>query len=174
MAVIEKVPVAAVGAQARPRERSRSHWTWQSLTTVFMAIMLIYFVLPLFWLIASATKTNPELFSTFGLWFAPDFNLWNNLVGVFTYDGGIFLTWLGNSIYYAVCSAIGASLIATLAGYVFAKFRFPGCTLIFAIILGSIMVPNTALAIPLYLLLSKVSLIDTPLAIILPSLVTPF
>ncbi|HEV2583702.1 MAG TPA: carbohydrate ABC transporter permease [Ktedonobacteraceae bacterium] len=174
MAVIEKVPVAAVGAQARPRARSRSHWTWQSLTTVFMAIMLIYFVLPLFWLIASATKTNPELFSTFGLWFAPDFNLWNNLVGVFTYDGGIFLTWLGNSIYYAVCSAIGASLIATLAGYVFAKFRFPGRTLIFAIILGSIMVPNTALAIPLYLLLSKVSLIDTPLAIILPSLVTPF
>lgn len=174
MAVIEKVPLVVTGSVAQRRARSRGRRTWQSLTMVFMVIMLIYFVLPLFWLIASATKTNDELFSTFGLWFAPDFNLFSNLTQVFSYDGGIFLTWLGNSVYYAVSSAIGASLIATLAGYVFAKFRFPGRTLIFAIVLGSIMVPNTALAIPLYLLLSKVGLINTPLAIILPSLVSPF
>jgi multiple sugar transport system permease protein len=61
-----------------------------------------------------------------------------------------------------------------MAGYIFAKFRFPGRTVVFAIILGSIMVPGTALAIPLYLLLSKVGLINTPLAVILPSLVSPF
>ena len=174
MATIEKIPLAATESAVQRRPRRRGNWTLQSLTMVFMAIMLIYFIMPLFWLIVSATKSNAELFSTFGLWFGPDFNLWTNITAVFSYDGGIFLTWLGNSLYYAVGSAIGASLIATLAGYVFAKFRFPGRTLIFAIILGSIMVPNTALAIPLYLLLSKVGLIDTPLAIILPSMVTPF
>lgn len=176
MAVTEKIPAPALETPPPPRQytRRQGHWTVQSLVMVFMIIMFVYFILPLFWLITSATKTNEELFSTFGLWFAPDFNFWNNLVGVFTYDNGVFLTWLGNSVYYAVCSAIGASLIATLAGYVFAKFHFPGRTLIFAIVLGSIMVPNTALAIPLYLLLSKVNLLNTPLAIILPSLVTPF
>jgi multiple sugar transport system permease protein len=69
---------------------------------------------------------------------------------------------------------VGASLIATIAGYVFAKFQFPGRMLLFAIILGSIMVPGTALAVPTYLLLSKVGLINTPLAVILPALVSPF
>ena len=69
---------------------------------------------------------------------------------------------------------MGASLFATMAGYAFAKLSFPGCRVIFAIILGSIMVPATALAVPLYLLLSKVGLINTPLAVILPSLVSPF
>src|SRR5947208_7831454 len=61
-----------------------------------------------------------------------------------------------------------------IAGYVVAEFEFPGRVLLFAIMLGSIMVPGTALAIPLYLLLSKVGLINTPLAVILPSLVSPF
>src|SRR6266566_5037897 len=107
-------------------------------------------------------------------WYSSDFNLFNNLGDLFTHDSGGFLTWLWNTAYYATCSAVGASLIATIAGYVFAKFRFPGRTLVFAIILGSIMVPSTALAIPTYLLLSKIGLVNTPLAVILPSLVSPF
>jgi len=156
------------------RVNPRKPWAVQSLVMVFMLIVLVYFLLPLFWLIVSATKTNTDLFGSFGLWFSSDFNLWNNLQGVFTYDGGIYLTWLWNSIYYSVCSAVGASLIAALAGYVFAKFRFPGRSLLFALILGAIMVPNTALAVPLYLLLSNIGLVNTPWAIILPSLVTPF
>lgn len=141
---------------------------------VFMVLVLIYFLAPLFWLIVSSTKTNSDLFGSFGFWFASDFNLGTNLQQLFTYDNGIFLTWLGNSIYYAVCSAIGATLFATLGGYVLAKFRFPGRNLIFAIVLGSIMVPNTALAVPIYLLLSHIQLVNTPWAIILPSMVTPF
>ncbi len=158
-------------ASSGPR---RANWTLQSLVTVFMLLVLVYFLLPLFWLIISATKTNSDLFDSFGLWFTSDFNLWNNLQGVFTFNGGIFLTWLWNSTYYSVCSSLSASFIATLAGYVFAKFRFPGRNLLFALILGAIMIPNTALVVPLYLLLSKVGLVNTPWAIILPSLVTPF
>jgi multiple sugar transport system permease protein len=73
-----------------------------------------------------------------------------------------------------VTSAVGASFVATIAGYSFAKFRFRGRTLLFAVILGSIMVPPTALVIPTYLLLSKVELVNTPLAVILPSLISPF
>ncbi|GAC1356401.1 MAG: carbohydrate ABC transporter permease [Ktedonobacteraceae bacterium] len=151
-----------------------SRWTRQGLTTLLMLVFLVYFLLPLFWLLISATKTNPELFSTFGFWFASDFNLFNNIGDLFTHDNGVFLSWLWNTVYYAVCSAVGASLIAALAGYTFAKFHFPGRVLLFAVVLGSIMVPATALAIPTYLLLSKIGLINTPLAVILPSLVNPF
>ncbi|HTK11107.1 MAG TPA: carbohydrate ABC transporter permease [Ktedonobacteraceae bacterium] len=155
-------------------KRHQQNWILQGLTMVCLVLFLVYFLLPFFWLIVSATKTNPELFSSFGLWFAPNFNLFNNLSDLFTNDGGVFLNWLWNTTYYAVCSAVGASLIATIAGYTFAKFQFPGRNVVFAIILGSIMVPGTALAIPTYLLLSKIGLINTPLAVILPSLVSPF
>jgi multiple sugar transport system permease protein len=141
---------------------------------VFLFVFLAYFLLPLYWLLVSSTKTNSDLFATFGLWFSPHFNLFSNLQQVFTYQDGAYLGWLWNTIYYSVTSAVGATLLATAAGYAFAKYRFAGRTVLFAIILGSIAVPGTALAIPLFLMLSKVHLVNTPLAIILPSLATPF
>jgi multiple sugar transport system permease protein len=146
----------------------------RGVNTVLLFIFLIYSFLPLFYLVVSSTKSNAELFSTFGLWFASSFHLSSNLQEVFTHDGGIYLNWLWNTVYYSVVGAVGATFVATIAGYAFAKFRFRGRTLLFALILGSIMIPQTALAIPIYLLLSKVALVNTPLAVILPSLVFPF
>ena len=143
------------------------------LITGLLMVFLVYSLLPLFYLVVSATKDGGALFSSFGLWFS-SFDLFANLSGVFTYDGGVFINWLWNTAYYSVISAVGASFVATIAGYSFAKFRFRGRTLLFAVILGSIMVPPTALVIPTYLLLSKVELINTPLAVILPSLISPF
>ena len=75
---------------------------------------------------------------------------------------------------YAVVSAVGAALLAAAAGYGFAKFRFRGDRAGFDLVLGAIMVPTTALAIPTYLLFAKVGLVNTPWAVILPSLVSPF
>jgi multiple sugar transport system permease protein len=80
---------------------------------------------------------------------------------------------LANTALYAVVSAGGAALLATAGGYGFAKYDFAGKKALFAIVLGSIMVPSTALAIPTYLLFSRIGLVDTPLAIILPSLLSP-
>lgn len=174
MAISVNTPVSGEAHEVHAGQNKRTRRTRQSLATAFLLVFLVYFLLPFFWLIVSATKTNPDLFTSFGLWFASDFNFFNNLSDLFTHDSGVFLTWLWNTAYYATCAAVGASLVATLAGYVFAKFRFPGRTLVFAIILGSIMVPSTALAIPTYLLLSKIGLVNTPLAVILPSLVSPF
>jgi multiple sugar transport system permease protein len=144
----------------------------RSLTTLLLLVFLAYFMLPVFWLIVSSTKSDAQLFSTFGLWFA-HFNLIHNLSQVFTYDGGIYLTWMGNTALYAISAGVGAALFATMAGYAFAKYEFRGRGLLFAVVLGSIMIPQTALVIPIYLLLSKVGIINTPFAVILPSLVSP-
>lgn len=141
--------------------------------TALLGVFLIYSLLPLFYLVVSATKDNDELFTSFGLWFS-SFDLPANLRETFTRDDGVYLNWLWNTTYYSVSSAVGAAFISTIAGYAFAKYRFPGRIPIFAVILGSIMIPQTALVIPTYLLLSKIGLIDTPLAVILPSLVSPF
>ncbi len=160
-----------LGRKASPASRLRRT---RALTTALLIVFLVYSLLPIFYLIVSATKSNATLFSSFGLWFASSVHLFSNLQQVFTYDDGVYLNWLWNTAYYSVSSAVGAAFVSTIAGYAFAKFRFPGSTLWFAVILGSIMVPQTALVIPTYFLLSKIGLIDTPLAVILPSLVSPF
>ena len=151
------------------RDKRRSN-----LLTVVMWLCALYFVVPLIWLFVSSTKDNGDLFTTFGLWFGRDFNLFANIVDVFTYRDGIYARWGLNTILYAGVSAIGASLLATMAGYAFAKYQFPGSKLLFSITLGAIMIPLTALAIPTYLLFSSAGLTNTPWAVILPSLVSPF
>ena len=65
-------------------------------------------------------------------------------------------------------------MLAILAGYGFAKYRFRGRGAVFTIILGSVMVPLTALVIPTFMLLSQYGIINTPWAVILPSLLSPF
>ena len=75
---------------------------------MLVILTLPYFLLPLYWLVVAATKTNSQLFSTFGLWF-DEINLWSNITHVFTAQGGIFWTWIGNTVLYAVVSAAGAA-----------------------------------------------------------------
>jgi multiple sugar transport system permease protein len=171
-------PVAATSVQAdlsQPaepgRNPARKPTSW--LLTVFVLICVGYFLLPLIWLVVASTKSNTDLFSTFGLWFA-NFNLFENIKTVLTFQDGVFIYWAVNSAIYAVVSAVGASFLSTAAGYGFAKYNFPGKAALFAITLGAIMIPIAALTVPTYLLFARAGLTDTYLAIILPSLATPF
>lgn len=162
---------------ARPRkvtERAERGERRSNLLTILVWITVIYFMVPLVWLVVSSTKTNTDLFTTFGLWFGHGFHLFDNVGSLFTFQGGVFTSWLLNTFLYAVVSSVGAALLATACGYALAKYRFVGRSAVFALIMGSIMVPLTALAIPTYLLFATVNLTDTRLAIILPSLVSPF
>ncbi len=68
----------------------------------------------------------------------------------------------------------GATLLATAAGYGLAKYSFRGRRAVFAVILGAVAIPGTALAVPTFLLFSKLGLTNTPFAIIIPSLISPF
>jgi multiple sugar transport system permease protein len=144
------------------------------LLTLVMLAFLIYFLMPLFWLVIASTKNAGDLFNTFGLWFGNSINIVENVRRTFTYNDGVYGRWMLNTLLYSVVSAGGAALLAALGGYGFAKYRFRGNGLLFGIVLGSVMVPTTALAIPTYLLFSKIGMVNTPWAIILPSLVSPF
>ncbi|MFY1698972.1 MULTISPECIES: carbohydrate ABC transporter permease [unclassified Solwaraspora] len=142
--------------------------------TLLTGIVLVYSLIPLAWLLINATKSQQGLFSSFGLWFADDFALWDNVVDTLTYDGGIFLRWLGNTMLYVAAGAGGATLLATLGGYGLAKFDFVGRKAVFAIVIGAVAVPGTALAVPTFLMFSQLGLTNTPWAVIIPSLITPF
>ncbi|TCC36408.1 carbohydrate ABC transporter permease [Kribbella speibonae] len=159
---------------SKPRKVAERGKRRSTLLTVFVWISVVYFVVPLLWLTISTTKDNGDLFATFGLWFGKGFDFFTNFGNLFTFQGGVFWQWMLNTVFYAVVSSVGATMLATAAGYALAKYRFRGGTAVFSVILGSIMVPLTALALPTYLLFSAANLTDTVWAIILPSLVSPF
>jgi multiple sugar transport system permease protein len=140
----------------------------------FLFVFTVYFLVPFFWLIVSSTKSQADLFGTFGLWFAPDFNLFTNLQQLFTFNDGIYARWLLNTLLYAGVGAVLGTFFASMAGYALAKYTFRGRNLTFSIILGAILVPATTLALPLYLLMSSVGLTNTYWSVLLPSLVSPF
>ncbi|WP_341997255.1 carbohydrate ABC transporter permease [Microbacterium sp. LWH7-1.2] len=142
--------------------------------TVIMAFFVLYSLVPLAWLIISATKTQPELFTSFGLWFSGPFALFDNIWQTLTFDNGIFVQWLGNTVLYVIAGAGGATLLATLGGYGLARFEFPGKRGVFTLILAAIAIPGTALAVPTFLLFSQMGLTNTVWSVIIPSLVSPF
>nr|WP_066523185.1 carbohydrate ABC transporter permease [Curtobacterium ammoniigenes] len=139
-----------------------------------MVVFTVYSLAPLFYLLVNSTKTQGQLLTTFGLWFGNGFDLFTNIGQTLTYNNGIFVQWLGNTLLYVVAGAGGATLLATVAGYGMAKYRFPGRRAVFAIVLGAIAIPGTALAVPTFLLFSQVGLTNTPWSVILPSLISPF
>ena len=161
------------GAKSAAKHRHTLPWQNDAVINVTMVVMLIYFFMPLFWLVVSATKTNSQLFSSFGLWFASSVNIIENLKMVFAQDNGVFLRWMGNTAMYAGVSAAGATALAASAGYALSRLEFTGRKVYFAVVIGTIMVPTTALAIPSYLVMSRLGLVNGPLAIIVPSLVSP-
>jgi multiple sugar transport system permease protein len=141
---------------------------------LLLLAMCAYFLVPVWWLLVASTKDAEGLFSGSGaLWFN-GFHFFDNLQTLFTFNNGEYLRWLGNSVLYAFAGGIGCTVISVLAGYGFAKFRFRGRNIVFALVLGSVMVPLTALVIPTFVMMSSIGLTDTIWAIILPSLLSPF
>ncbi|KJK11583.1 carbohydrate ABC transporter permease [Terrabacter sp. AAH1] len=153
-----------------PREVSRLSVV---IAMVFLVALAVYFLLPVYWLVVNATKTQSDLVTSNGFWFA-DWALWDNLKGLFTRDDGVFIRWVLNSVLYAGIGAAVGTLLAAMAGFALAKYRFRGREAIFSVILGGVLVPATALALPLFLLFAKASQTDTIWAVFLPSIVSPF
>ncbi|MFF1348213.1 carbohydrate ABC transporter permease [Streptomyces sp. NPDC058322] len=142
--------------------------------TLVTGLVLVYTLLPLVWLVINATKDQNGLLNSFGLWFADDVNFWDNITRTLTYDDGVFVRWLLNTLLYVVAGAGGATVLAVLGGYALAKYNFPGRKAVFAVVLGAVAIPGTALAVPTFLMFSNMGLTNTPWAVIIPSLISPF
>ena len=143
------------------------------LAMAFLVVVAGYFLLPVYWLVVNATKSQADLVTTNGFWFA-QWQLGENLAALFARDGGVFGRWALNSLLYAGVGAAVATVLAAMAGYGIAKFSFRGRELLFGIALGGVLVPATALALPLFLMFAGVGLTNTYWAVFLPSIVSPF
>jgi multiple sugar transport system permease protein len=163
-----------VTATTVERRRIRPR-TGQIPLQIVLAFFVIYFLIPFWWVIVNSSKNSAGLFGGGNaLWFASDIDYVENFRQLFTYGGGIYARWLANSALYAFVGGLGATVLAALAGYGFAKYRFAGRRASFSILLGSVMVPTTALVIPTFVLFSQVGITNTIWSVILPSLLNPF
>ncbi|GAB2623314.1 carbohydrate ABC transporter permease [Pseudactinotalea suaedae] len=138
-----------------------------------LVVSIVYFFLPFWWIVVASTKTTGQMFSSHSLWFADSFAFLDNLARTFSYQGGIFFTWIGNTVLYSVTSAVGATALATAGGYAFAKYRFRGKKVAFGVLLGAVMIPNTVLVLPTYMIMSSIGLVNTVWAVIIPGLLNP-
>jgi multiple sugar transport system permease protein len=142
--------------------------------TLILVVGALYCVLPVLWIVIASTKTNDELFSTPP--YVPSFHggFVSNLRALFAYDNGIFGRWALNSVIYAVGGALLSTIVCGCAGYALGKYRFPGSTWLFRIIVAAVLLPQILLAIPQFLLLAKVGMTNNYAAVILPQLVSSF
>jgi multiple sugar transport system permease protein len=164
----------AAGRRSGSRVGSRSGSRAGLLPTAALLAGAIYCLLPVVWVVMAATKTRGELFSTFT--YAPSFHggLVENLRGLFSYGDGRFVRWARNSVLYAGVGAALSTVVSAAAGYGLAKYRFPGRNAMFNILLAGVLLPQVTLAIPQYLLLSKVGMAGTYWSVLLPSIIYPY
>ncbi len=140
---------------------------------VVLIAMTMYFVLPVFWLVVASTKSQGDLIRTFGFWFS-DPQLGSNISALFAEEDGVYTRWLLNSLLYAGVGALVGTVLAAMAGYGLSKYAFRGREVLFSVILGGVLMPATALALPLFLLFSEIGQTDTYWSVFLPSIVSPF
>ncbi len=143
------------------------------VTIVALTITMVYFILPIIWVMFSATKSNADLVSTNGFWFG-HFELAENYTKLMGWTQGLFWRWVLNSLFYSTTAGVIGTLISVAAGYAMAKFIFPGRNVSMALIMAGLLMPVALLTIPLYVVFHHLGLTDTVWAILIPSCVSPF
>ena len=165
-AVLERTTPKLQSA-ARPR-RTRY------VSTAILVLGALYCLLPVAWVVIAATKGPEDLFTTFSFW--PSFNggFGYNLSHLLEFRDGIFWKWALNSLLYAGAGSLLSVVISVTAGYALAKYRFRGREAIFRCILAGVLVPQITLAVPQYLLMSKLGLVNSYWSVLLPSIISPY
>lgn len=138
---------------------------------VIVIIGVLIFIMPLWWSAIWATWNTGEIFS-FPPKFLPGHYLWENLTDL--QDRlNIWRVFL-NSVVVTGLSLIGALFFCTLAGFAFAKYRFPFREVLFYVLLATMAVPQQITAVPLYTFMLDLGWVDTYQGAILPFLVPAF
>jgi multiple sugar transport system permease protein len=152
---------------------TRSPLLGRTAVNVVVGIAVLYTLLPVLWLVLAATKNRDALFNS-DLLSLSDFSFFQNLHNLFTMDSGIFGRWYVNSLLYAVLGAAISAMASVACGYAFDKYRFRHKEKLFGLVLAAVMVPQTVLALPLYLMASSAGVVNTFWAVFIPVLFNPF
>ncbi|MHB8890626.1 MAG: carbohydrate ABC transporter permease [Candidatus Limnocylindrales bacterium] len=131
----------------------------------------IIMVFPLFWLFSTSLRPATELLKMPPT-ILPDHWTLVNFEKVFA-TAPVF-SYLWNSLAFATISTVFILLTSLTAGYIFAKFKFPGNNLLFILVLATAIVPFEIYMVPLFLQMNTLKLVNTPLGLMLPFLVMSY
>lgn len=123
---------------------------------VILAVMTFY---PFFMMVSFSLKTNTQFFQERWVVSAP-FH-WDNYRSAWN----IIARYITNSVVISGVNAVAASILASLAAYTFARFRFPGSSLFYYLILVVIMIPNVLYLVPMFVMMTELKLYNTYWAI---------
>jgi multiple sugar transport system permease protein len=161
-------------APERRRPRPQRRVASQLLTGSVLTVFVVFFVLPVLWLVLAATKTDQQLIHDNPLSFGSFHALKANWDALTAFQDDAVMQWLGNSALYSVISLVITLGIAVPAGYALAMTEFRGRHSLLVATLVVMLMPNATLVVPLFLELNAVRLIGTMWSIILPYSFYPF
>jgi multiple sugar transport system permease protein len=168
-------PVTTAPRRAAPRRPSPLRRHAPAVPAfVVLALFLVFFALPLLWLLLAATKTDDQLVHgsplSFGSWTALKAN-WEALA---SFQDNALFRWLGNSLTYSSLALVLTLAVAVPAGYGLAMTEFAGRRALLILTLVVMLMPNATLVVPIFLETNAVGLIGSMWSIILPFAFYPF
>ena len=131
-----------------------------------LIIFAIVFIVPFYWMFATALKSDMQLFQVPPTW-VPNPPIWENFVQVFREVP--FGRFIQNSAVLVTWNVVGQVISTTLIAYGFARLRFPGRNVLFLIVLATLMVPKQVTLVPQFILFAKLGWVNTYLPLILPA-----
>ena len=141
---------------------------------IFVYLLLIpisiFMVLPYFWILITSLKTVAEVFHSPIIIFSRNMGLFNFRDAI---DKGVLIR-LWNTFFISFTATILRLFFCALAGYGFAKFRFPGRNILFSVLIASMIVPFAVVLVPLYIMMVNFHWIDTFLPLIIPGAASAF
>ena len=187
MATTTTTPSRAAEATARPKAEGKKINIGRIVAWAAMIILLLITLFPFYWMLRTALSTSKSLFSDPASLLPVDFTwgAFKRVLGLSTAaeaqaEGGSgaavnFWLFLRNSIVYATLTTAGQVFFCALAAYAFARLRWPGRDKVFFIFLTALMVPPIFIALPNFILIKNLGLLNTFPGLILPYFfMTPF
>jgi multiple sugar transport system permease protein len=161
-------PVATVDTPRRDGKRTVSNIWWiYTLLTLGLLVMIIPFV----WMVLGSFKGPAELAQIPPTWL-PQAPTWGNYSKLFTQLN--FPTYFLNSLILGVSITVLNVIFCSMLGYALAKLKFRGKQTLFLLVLSTIMIPSAVTLVPLFVLMSKIGLVNNLLAVILPEAAAAF
>lgn len=159
-----------------PVKKTFQSLTWQKLLIWALLIILTIFTLtPIIYMITASMMPAKDILKMPYRWIPRGFEYKNFFKAIAGNDGSyIFLRNFLNSIIVAASCAVSTVLLSALTGYGLAKFKFKGRTLLFMMIMATMMIPFEAIMIPLYMVVTKIGIQNSYAGLILPFLVNAF
>ena len=159
------VAARAAGAPSYASVRT-SRMVSRGVLYTIATLMAVVFMIPFVWTVFSSLKSPGELF-TYPPRFFPKTFRFGNYAQVF--ERVPFGLWIRNTLYVSVLATLGAVLSASLVGFSFARFRYPGRDGLFLLTLSTMMLPVEVTLIPIYILFAKIGWLDTYKPLVVPS-----